>query len=163
MYRYGLHTVRHIVFKLRRIPPSSSCSSDKASPQRNGRRRSVPATKWQATKCPRDEMVGDKVYPRRNGGDEMTRRNGSDEMPCSAQTGHPTYIKPKYGCGQHTYTTPVRVGHISHIPISPCRPSHHNPTQMGQPTQCLPLSPPVRYIAFGTDNSSLASPAAGDG
>ena len=34
MYRYGLHTVRHVVFEL--IPPSSSCSSNEASPRRNG-------------------------------------------------------------------------------------------------------------------------------
>ena len=32
--------------------------------------------------------------------------------------GHPTYIKPKYGRGQHTYTTPACVGQVSHIPIS---------------------------------------------
>ena len=31
------------------------------------RRRSVPATKWRARKCPRDKMAGDKVSLRRNG------------------------------------------------------------------------------------------------
>ena len=33
-------------------------------------------------------------------------------------TGHPSYIKPKYGCAQHTYTTPVRVGHL-HVYLLP--------------------------------------------
>ena len=86
MYRYGLHTGRHVVFEL---PPSSSCSSDEVSPQRNGRRRSVPATKRQATKCIRDEMAGDEVYPRRNGwrrsvsATKRRRRNGDDETSCS--------------------------------------------------------------------------------
>ena len=49
--------------------------------------------------------------------------------------GHPTYIRPKYGCGQNTYTTPAHVGHVSHIPISPCRPSLRHPTRTGHPTQ----------------------------
>ena len=40
------------------------------------RRRSVPATKWRATKCPREEMAGDEVSLRRKG----RRRNGGDEM-----------------------------------------------------------------------------------
>ena len=31
------------------------------------RRRSVPATKRQGTKCPHDEMAGDEVSPRLNG------------------------------------------------------------------------------------------------
>ena len=31
------------------------------------RRQSVPATKWRATKCPRDKMAGDEVSPWRNG------------------------------------------------------------------------------------------------
>ena len=51
------------------------------------------------------------------------------------RTGHPTYLEPKYGCGQQTYTTPARVGHVSPIPISPCRPSLRNPTRTGHPTQ----------------------------
>ena len=53
------------------------------------RRRSVPATKWRATKCPRDEMAGDELYPRRNGWRRIVpatkwqaakrrRRNGGD-------------------------------------------------------------------------------------
>ena len=94
MYKYDLHTVRHVVFELTRIPQSSSCSSNEVSPRPNARRRSVPATKRQATKCTRDEMAGDELYPRRNGwrrsvyprngGDETAatkrlRRNGSDE------------------------------------------------------------------------------------
>ena len=78
MYRYGLDTVRHVVFDLIQIPRSSSCSKcprdetagDEVFPQRNGRRRSVPATKWLATKCTRNEMAGDEVYPPQNGGDE---------------------------------------------------------------------------------------------
>ena len=44
-----------------------SCSSDEVSLLRNGRRRNVPATRQQATKCPHDEMAGDEVYPQRNG------------------------------------------------------------------------------------------------
>ena len=54
MYRYGLHTVRHVVFELRRIPSSSSCSSDEVSQRLNGRRRTVPM---------HDETAGDEVYP----------------------------------------------------------------------------------------------------
>ena len=50
--------------------PCDETAGDAVFPRRNGRRRSVPATKWLATKCPRDEMAGDEVYPRRNGGDE---------------------------------------------------------------------------------------------
>ena len=43
------------------------CSSDEVSPRRNGRGRSVPATKWLVTKCTRDEMAGDELSTRRNG------------------------------------------------------------------------------------------------
>ena len=83
MYRHGLHTVRH-GFKLRRISPSSLCSSGEVLPRRNGRRRDVPTMKWLATKLTRDEMAGNKVYPRRNAGDETAAtkrwgRNGGDE------------------------------------------------------------------------------------
>ena len=94
MYRYGLHTVRHVVFELWRIPPSSSCSSDEASPRRNGRRRSVPATKQQATKCIRDQMAGAKVSPPRNDwrrsvpAMKRRRRNSSDETSCSVIKDH---------------------------------------------------------------------------
>ena len=56
-----MHTVRLVVYKLRRIPPSLY-SSDEVSPRRN-----VPTTKRQATKCTRDEAAGEEVYPRRNG------------------------------------------------------------------------------------------------
>ena len=89
MYGYGLLTVRHVVFELRWIPQSSLCSSDKVSRRRNSRRRSVPTTKRQVTKCTRDEMAGNEVYPRRNGwrwsvpAMKWQRRNGSDETSCS--------------------------------------------------------------------------------
>ena len=71
MHRYGLHTVHHVAFELRRNPrllrapatkrPLDETAGDEVSPRRNGRRRSVPATKWLATKCPRHEMAGDEV------------------------------------------------------------------------------------------------------
>ena len=85
MYWYGLHTVRHVVFELRRIPcllrapatkrPCDETAGNEVYPQRNGWRRSVPATKWLVTKCTRDEIAGDEVYP---------QRNGSDKTSCSA-------------------------------------------------------------------------------
>ena len=78
--RYNLHTVRQVVIELRWIPRSCSCSSnemppqqtagDEVSPRQNGRRRSVFATKWLGAKCTRDEMVGDKMYSRQNGGNK---------------------------------------------------------------------------------------------
>ena len=69
--------VRHVVYELRQIPPSSSSSSNEVSPRQNGRQRSVPAMKRQVTKCTCNKMAGDKlagdeVYPRRNGGDETS-------------------------------------------------------------------------------------------
>ena len=47
VYRYVLHTGCQVVFVLRRIPQSCSCSSDEVSPQRNDRRQNA-----------RDEMAG---------------------------------------------------------------------------------------------------------
>ena len=59
-----MHLYLHMdVFVLHPRRPSTKCMS----PRRNGWRRSVPATKWLATKCPRDEMPGDEVSTRRNG------------------------------------------------------------------------------------------------
>ena len=58
IYRYCLHTVRHIVYELRRIPTSCLYSSDELSP-----RRSVPTMKRQATKSHRNKTAGDEVYP----------------------------------------------------------------------------------------------------
>ena len=60
--RYNLHTVHQIVFELRWIPQSCSCSSNEVSPWRNSRWRSAPATE-----CPCDKMTGDKVSPQQNG------------------------------------------------------------------------------------------------
>ena len=61
MYRYGLHSVRHVVsssgefHRLLRAPatkcPRDETEGNEVSPRRNDRRRSVPATKWLATKC----------------------------------------------------------------------------------------------------------------
>ena len=50
--------------------PRDETTGDEVSPRRNGRRRSVPATKWLATKSTREKMSGDEMYPRRTGGDE---------------------------------------------------------------------------------------------
>ena len=89
MYRYSLHTVRHVVYKLRRIPSSSLCSSNESSPQQNGRQWIVPATKRQTTKCPHEDMAGDEVSQRRNGWrwsvpvTKRLRRNCSNETSCS--------------------------------------------------------------------------------
>ena len=103
MYRYGLHTVRHVVYELRRISPSSSCSSD-----------SVPVTKRQVTKCPRDKMASDEEYPWRNGwrrsvpttkwlamkcirdetaATKRRRWNSSDETYCSVRLTPHSHIK----------------------------------------------------------------------
>ena len=48
--------------------------------------------------------------------------------------GYPTFIKPKYRCAQHKCTTPIHVGHASHIPTSPRPPSFLNPPWTGHPT-----------------------------
>ena len=60
------------------------------------RRPSVPAAKWRAAKCPRDETAGDEVYPRRNGrrrnsGDETAAINGGEERGCTLDN-IPIYI-----------------------------------------------------------------------
>ena len=64
-FMYGFHTVRQVVFELRWIPQSCSCSSDEASQQLNGRRRSVPTTKWMATKFPGDKTAVTKQQRRK--------------------------------------------------------------------------------------------------
>ena len=73
------------VCKLCSLHPSSSSSVDEVSPQQNGGRQSVPATKWLATSvpatkwlvtnCTSDETVGDELPSQQNG----RRRNGGDE------------------------------------------------------------------------------------
>ena len=86
MYRYGLHTVCHAVFELRRIPRLLRAPATKRPRGETAGDGVSPRAKWQPTKCtrdemagdymcPRDEMAGDGVYPRRNGGDETQRRN----------------------------------------------------------------------------------------
>ena len=83
MYSYGLQPVRHVVFELRqhrllrasatvytRFVTLSSSSGDTVFFVLQ--RRSVPETKWLATKC---------SYPRRL---RRRRRSGSDETSCSA-------------------------------------------------------------------------------
>ena len=72
------------------------------------RGRSVPATKWQATQCPRDNMAGgemprdetagDELYPRRNG----RRRNGGYERRCTLWT------KGPFLSGSKSFTTDHR-------------------------------------------------------
>ena len=60
--------------KLRSLHPSSlstgfhSSSVDEVSPWQYGRGQNISLTKRLVTKCPRDEMAGDKLYLRWNGG-----------------------------------------------------------------------------------------------
>ena len=74
-------------------PPSTKCPRDETAG-----RRSVPATRWLATKCPRatkwletkcpsDEMASDEASPRRNG----LRRNGGDKMRCTHKKSRYSY------------------------------------------------------------------------
>ena len=50
--------------------PRDEMAGDEVSLRRNGWRQSVPATKCQATKCPCDEMAGDKCPRDEMVGDE---------------------------------------------------------------------------------------------
>ena len=79
-----------------RLRSSSSSSIDDVSLRQNGGRQSVPATKWLATKCPCNEMAGDKLYLRRNSWRRLVpttkwqatkrrRRNGGDKMEATKQ------------------------------------------------------------------------------
>ena len=119
MYTYSLHTARHIVLKLRWIPQSSLCSSDEVFLRWNRKWGSVTATKWPATKHPRNEITGDEVYPQWNcwrPSVSTTKRqwqNGSEKNILLCWT----HLNHSLLCGTPlTQTVPHHVAQASSIP-----------------------------------------------
>ena len=60
----------------RRSFPATKRRGDEVSQRQNDWRQNVPATKWLATKCPRDEMASDEVSLRRMASDETAATKG---------------------------------------------------------------------------------------